>query len=170
MFCWWTLDAPDRDLVSAIAPSQRAGFVHPPARRGRGNLPASHNVCVAGRWVSMAVLMLVAGAGVSLAQTSSVDPRVASRASKAPCVMVDVAGQKAGDLDCANQALSSAVHRAQAASQPNLDVPTIGSSPSALGEANVAATRERLGSAFGVSVNPQRPDATYAPPLGRPAR
>ncbi len=26
------------------------------------------------------------------------------------------------------------------------------------------------GSAFGVSVNPQRPDATYARPLGRPAR
>jgi hypothetical protein len=83
---------------------------------------------------------------------------------KAPCVVAEGAGR----LDCVNQALADTAARAQAAATPHTDAPTIGSSPTTLGEANVAATRERLGSSFGKSVVPQRPAQTFAPPLGRP--
>lgn len=130
----------------------------------------------AGLTAGAAALLLLFSGAPSLAQTAPAPPAAtgspssSSAGAKTPCVMVDIAGHRTGDLDCTNQTLAKVAGRAQAATTPQVGVPTIGSSPTALGEANVAATRERLGSSFGTSVIPQRPVQTYAPPLGRPPR
>ncbi|MEG3086715.1 hypothetical protein [Sphingomonas sp. PB4P5] len=87
-----------------------------------------------------------------------------------PCVEVDIAGNKAGHLDCASQRLQAATRQAQA-SAPNadrFDVPNARSADVVTGVANQTATRQRMGNQFGVGVRPQRPAApVFAPPIGR---
>lgn len=116
--------------------------------------------------IPVALALALAPASAAPAQTGETPP----------CVVTEVAGASAGRLDCLNQGLAGAAARAQVAAQasaaktPAADIPTIGSPPTALGQANVAATRERLGSSFGLSVIPQRPAQAFAPPLGRAPR
>jgi hypothetical protein len=113
-------------------------------------------------------ILAVCVAGAAHGQAPGVEARLAGTPAKPVCVMVDIAGHTAGGLDCINQTLDDTTDRAQAAAAPHTDAPTIGSSPTRLGEANVAATRQRLGSSFGTSVIPQRPPQPVPPPpLGR---
>ncbi|MEA3390692.1 MAG: hypothetical protein U9R64_15650 [Pseudomonadota bacterium] len=83
---------------------------------------------------------------------------------------MDIAGHRAGHLDCATQRLRAATAEAQARA-PNaesFDVPGAGSADVVTGVANQTATRQRMGNTFGVGVRPQRPPTpVYAPPTGR---
>lgn len=76
-----------------------------------------------------------------------------------PCVIVDIAGHRAGYLDCAAWKLQAAARTAQAQTRGGLDVTDARSPDTSTGVASQTATRERMGNAFGVSVHPQRPVA-----------
>jgi hypothetical protein len=80
------------------------------------------------------------------------------------CVKVDIAGERAGDVECAAAQLQEAARLAQSRARGPLDVTVVGArSPDIrTGVASQTATRQRLGSSFGVSVHPQRPSR---PPL-----
>lgn len=80
------------------------------------------------------------------------------------CVKVDIAGERAGDVECAAAQLQEAARLAQSQARGPLDVSVVGArSPDIrTGVTSQTATRQRLGSSFGVSVHPQRPSR---PPL-----
>ncbi|WP_172705063.1 hypothetical protein [Sphingomonas sp. LH128] len=86
-----------------------------------------------------------------------------------PCVIVDIAGDRAGHLDCATQRLTVAARIAQEQTRAGIDapVPKAGSPDAQLGVANQTATRLRMGSAFGNSVHSERP-TTRPPRAPRP--
>lgn len=86
------------------------------------------------------------------------------------CVEVDIAGYKAGHLDCATRRLRAATREAQerAPNAESFDVPGARSADVVTGVANQTATRQRMGNQFGVGVRPQRPPPpVFAPPIGR---
>jgi hypothetical protein len=87
------------------------------------------------------------------------------------CVEVEVGGYRSGHLDCATHRLRQAMRDAQARA-PNagrLGVPDARSADLVTGVASRTATRQRMGSNFGVSVRPQRPPPPqYQSPLRRP--
>lgn len=98
------------------------------------------------------------------------EPRkIGGAAPKSPCVIVDIAGDRAGHLDCATQALTEAARIAQSEARAGIDapVPKAGSPDAQLGVANQTATRLRMGSAFGNSVHAERP-ASRPPRAPRP--
>jgi hypothetical protein len=82
-----------------------------------------------------------------------------------PCVVVDIAGHRAGHLDCATQRLTEAARDAQRQAETARDVQVSGAgSPDVeVGVASRSGTRLRLGPAFGTSV--RRP---VAPPSVNP--
>lgn len=86
------------------------------------------------------------------------------------CVEVDIAGYKAGHLDCATLRLREAMRAAQTrvANAPSLAVPSADSADVVTGVANQTATRHRMGGTFGTAVRPQRPPAPiYTSVIGR---
>ncbi|WP_230186263.1 hypothetical protein [Sphingobium sp. CECT 9361] len=95
-------------------------------------------------------------------------PRIGDTRPAQVCVIVDIAGHKAGHIDCATQALQAAARTAQAQARSGLDVPVVDarSADVRTGVASQSATRQRLGSTFGVSVHPQRPVIAPPPPRG----
>jgi hypothetical protein len=109
-------------------------------------------------------LMLAALAGAASAQPPT-PPRIGG-AAPGPCVTVEIAGDRAGHLDCASERLQEAARTAQAQARTQIGVPDATSPDVATGVASQTATRQRMGSAFGVSVQPQRPNRP--PPLPRP--
>lgn len=85
------------------------------------------------------------------------------------CIQVDIAGYRAGHVDCAAQSLEAAAKAAQqrARARPDMTAPDARSADVVTGVANRTATRQRMGNTFGVSVRPQRPQPpVFAPPLG----
>ncbi|WP_312917305.1 hypothetical protein [Stenotrophomonas sp.] len=73
-------------------------------------------------------------------------------------------GERIRDYECFSrllktEAASSAATAPQLSSEQRIRQP-----PSALGLANRAATQQRMGSAFGVSTQPQRPPPVPLPP------
>ncbi|MCG2842566.1 hypothetical protein L6Q21_16445 [Sandaracinobacter sp. RS1-74] len=94
----------------------------------------------------------------------------ADSAHSTPCVVVDIAGERAGHLDCATQALTEAARIAQREAQASRDVSVAqaGSPDLEVGVASRSGTRLRLRENFGVSI---RPPAVSAPvstnPMGR---
>lgn len=72
------------------------------------------------------------------------------------CVVVDVAGERAGVLDCTNRDLDAAARlgRAKAAIVAPRLPHDVRSNPHALGLANTAATRNRLGNQWGKGTRP----------------
>lgn len=90
----------------------------------------------------------------------------------APCVQVDIAGHRAGHLDCASQTLQEAARVAQAQARSAIDTPVLdaGSPDVRVGVSSLSGSRLRMGNALGNSVHPQRPNrAPSAPrPGGRP--
>lgn len=86
-----------------------------------------------------------------------------------PCVAVDIAGHRAGHLDCASQRLEAAARIAQSQARAVIDTPVIGAGSPDIrtGVASQSATRQRLGTNYGVSVRPQRPARpAFSNPLG----
>lgn len=108
--------------------------------------------------------MLLALSGLaSVAQAQDAPPRIERRESSAPCVVVEIAGARAGHLDCATRRLEAAARMAQERARADLPVPQAGSPDVQVGGANRTATRLRMGNALGRSVHPERP-------LSRPPR
>lgn len=111
---------------------------------------------------------MVALGGTALAQTAPppAEPeaadivRIGGRPSASgPCVTVDIAGHRAGYLECSTLQLQDAARAAQAEARAGIDAPVAGAgSPDVrIGVANETATRLRMGDAFGRSVHSQRP-------------
>ena len=92
-------------------------------------------------------------------------PRIGGEPIPEPCIVVDIAGHKAGHLDCATLRLQEAANLAQAEARAGIDtpIPQAGSPDTEIGIAHEAATRLRMGSALGRSVTPERP---VRPPRG----
>lgn len=87
----------------------------------------------------------------------------------APCVEVDIAGHRAGYLDCATRALTEAAQdaRRQAETAHDVSVARAGSPDVQVGVASRAGTRLRLRENFGVSVRPPAiPVPVSIPPTG----
>jgi hypothetical protein len=182
--------------VDTISLSRRASAGSRPARMLPRACPASP-LAGAGAWTSLvprARAVIVAGlialvlSPQSAAAQQADDPqvpvlptltaeaesepdgrRIGGSQAQAPCVQVDVAGHRAGHLECATQALTEAARVAQSEARAGIDapVPRAGSPDAQLGVANQTATRLRMGNALGRSVNPERP-ASRPPRAGRP--
>jgi len=109
------------------------------------------------------------GAALTVALLLSVQAGHAQGASvDAPCVDVQVGTQHEPDLDCINRQFQL---RAQHAHDAPVELAPIGAgSPStAVGTANQAAAEEKMGSAFGKSAQPQRPQSpVFVSPLINP--
>jgi hypothetical protein len=77
-------------------------------------------------------------------------------AHNAPCVQVDIAGYRAGHLDCATQRLEEAarIARRDADAARDVSVAQAGSPDVQVGVASRAGTRLRLRENFGVSIRP----------------
>lgn len=88
-----------------------------------------------------------------------------AQAANAAAVCVDLPGEVS--IDCLNTELATLAERS--ADKPQWAPPLAGASapdsPTAAGLYNQTATRIRMGSAFGVSVYPHRPQQFYRPPL-----
>lgn len=84
---------------------------------------------------------------------------IGGKASQVPCVIVEIAGERSGHLDCATRRLQEAARIAQGEARAGIDapIPQTGSPDVQLGIANQTATRLRMGSALGRSVHPERP-------------
>jgi hypothetical protein len=104
-----------------------------------------------------ASLFLFAAAWPALAGAQS--PPAPGTPYPGPCVQVEVAGRKAGHLDCATQRLAAAARAAQASARAAFDTPVIDARAPDVrtGVASQSATRQRMGNALGTSVHPQRP-------------
>jgi len=83
-----------------------------------------------------------------------------------PCVVVDIAGRRAGHLECASGALEEAarIARRKAEAAREISIPEAGSPDVQVGVASRSATRLRLRENFGVSIRPP----AVAPPVFTP--
>ncbi|MEG3089655.1 hypothetical protein [Sphingomonas sp. PB4P5] len=109
-----------------------------------------------GRHVALTVLAMV----VPLtAYAQNADPVTVGGPPPGPCVEVDIAGHRAGQLDCASDRLRQAARLAQAQARAPLDTPVLkaGAPDVRVGVASLPGTRLRMGNALGNSVHPQRP-------------
>lgn len=86
-----------------------------------------------------------------------------------PCVVVDIAGHRAGHLDCATQVLEEAarIARRDAEAARDISVAQAGSPDVQVGVASRSATRLRLRENFGVSVRPPAHTPVTTNPMGR---
>lgn len=94
--------------------------------------------------------------------------RIGGTPPKGPCVQVDIAGHRAGHLDCASQALQEAgrVAQRQARAAIDISIAGAGSPDTEVGVASLPGSRLRMGRNLGRSVYPDRPNRT--PPPNRP--
>ncbi len=94
--------------------------------------------------------------------------RIGGKPAEGPCVQVDIAGHRAGHLDCASEALQEAGRVAQRHARAGIDAPVAGagSPDTEIGVASLPGTRLRMGRNLGRSVYPDRP--YRAPPPTRP--
>lgn len=79
------------------------------------------------------------------------------------CVDVQVNGERVPDYACLGQLMNASPEAAPAPAMPGSER-IVRRPPTELGLANRAATRQRLGNAFGVSTRPQRPPPPPPPP------
>lgn len=111
-----------------------------------------------------AVLFLLAFAAAAAGNVAAASKDAQDAAPQSvPCVEVRIGADRAGRLDCLNQALRAA---ADAARPGSADVAVATNRPpTALGLPTPAEAKQRLGNAYGHSVVPQRPSLVYAPIL-----
>ncbi len=89
----------------------------------------------------------------------------AAPVSPAAETCVDVRVGSAQSYDCLNAQLAAVARNAPRFSSATNTPYSATSAPNVTGQFDEDATRQRLGSAFGHSVAPQRPTATYAAPF-----
>lgn len=118
----------------------------------------------------LATLALSAATTGAWAQTApNAAPRIGGT-PPAPCVAVDIAGHRAGQLDCATQALDAAARRARrdAVAAHAHAVTQAGAPAVQVGVASRSAARLRLRENFGVLVRPpSMPAPVHTNPMGR---
>ena len=85
-----------------------------------------------------------------------------SSPAQLPCVEVRIGQDSAGRLDCLNRELRAEVDKTAPTVAGD---PASGEPPSRLGQPTPAELKQRLGSAYGHSLVPQRPAQTFAPTL-----
>ncbi|MBN9505342.1 MAG: hypothetical protein J0I69_04880 [Altererythrobacter sp.] len=93
-----------------------------------------------------------------------------AKADAVPCVQVEIAGHRAGHLECATQALNEAarIARRDAEAARDLTVAQAGSPDLEVGVASRSGTRLRLRENFGVSIRPPAVSPPVATnPMGR---
>lgn len=96
--------------------------------------------------------------------------RTIAGSGPSPCVRVDIAGHRAGHLECASRELEAAarVARRDSDAARNIPLPEAGSPDVQLGIASRAGTRLRLRGNFGKSVRPPAaPPPVFTPPGAR---
>jgi len=106
---------------------------------------------------------------VSASAPAASSPRTIAGSGPGPCVQVDIAGHRAGHLECASQRLEQAARVARKEAQAGRDIviPQAGSSDVQVGVASRSATRLRLRENFGVSIRPPAVGApVFTPPTG----
>lgn len=115
------------------------------------------------RRVALAALAVLAVIVPLAAQVREPDRRAdrvkVGGAPPGPCVAVDIAGHRAGQVECASDRLQRAAQIAQAQAQGPLQTPVAkaGSPDVTVGVSSLSGTRLRMGDALGKSVHPQRP-------------
>lgn len=102
----------------------------------------------------------------AVAAPAAAPARIGGDLAPAPCVQVDIAGYRAGHLDCATRALEEAARTAQAQARAGIDLPVAGagSPDTTVGVASLPGSRLRMGNALGRSVHPDRPSRPAPPP------
>ncbi|MGL3823099.1 hypothetical protein [Sphingopyxis sp. R3-92] len=97
------------------------------------------------------------------------EQRIGGGAPQGPCVIIDIAGERAGHLDCATRKLTDAARIAQNEARAGIDapIPQAGSPDARVGVVNQTAARLRMGSGFGTSVHSERP-VSRPPRVPRP--
>ena len=118
--------------------------------------------------LAMAAPAVIGGWSAAAAQDKPA-PENASPPPQSGCVYVETEGDPGGRLACIQQRLRAAAREAQEKVAPLPGAPLDArSTDTRVGVANEAATRQRMGNQFGVSVHPQRPPAPKYTPLGPP--
>ena len=111
--------------------------------------------------------MIVLGALLSTAQVSlAAEPATANPAQT--CVDVQIGNDRSAYLNCLNDVMARRVEHEHGTPQPTAPV-DVHSSSTQVGTFNDAAARQRMGNAFGVSPDPQRPNRVFVSPLVPPA-
>lgn len=91
-----------------------------------------------------------------------------AQADPAPaCIEVEVNGERIRDYACFSRLLAPATASTASGQTPG-SLLIVRQPPSALGLAHRGATQQRMGNAFGISTQPQRPPPP--PPPARPGR
>lgn len=149
-----------------------AGLVKLPHAARSGLLAlATLSLGGSGAWAQDALSERAAPDETSATDTVTADHpmRIGGEVAPQLCVHVDIAGYKAGHLDCATRQLEEAARLAQSEARAGIDapIPKAGSPDAQLGVAHQTATRLRMGNALGRSVHPERP-ASRPPRGGRP--
>lgn len=159
-----------------ILPLACAGALLPPLRRARVLLLAALFLALGSQPVRAqsvqepaAPLVIELDRAEVTAERPRVETRIGGEARQGPCVIVDIAGDRAGHLDCATRRLTDAARIAQSEARAGIDAPVVGAGSADIhtGVANQSATRLRMGSALGTSVHPERP-ASRPPRVPRP--
>lgn len=150
--------------------SRSAGPALPGHLSGQGRAAPGARQRQALRFVA-ALLLLVPGGEAALAQAKApaqgpASPARIGSSAPGPCVEVEVAGHRAGHLDCATRKLEQAGRKAQEQARAGIDtpVPRAGSADTTVGVASLPGSRLRMGNALGNSVHPQRPARPLLPP------
>lgn len=114
--------------------------------------------------VRVAALFGIAFIAMSASRAAPVRQEATSQQADAatPCVEVRIGQDRAGHLDCLNRALRAEVDKAAPVAPVD---PAAGASADRIGQPTTAAVKQRLGNAYGHSVEPQRPPRVFAPPL-----
>lgn len=114
--------------------------------------------------VRLLLLVLLLGPGDAWSQDRA--DSAAAATANVVCVRVEIAGSQAGQLECAVATLKEAGRLAQSRARAGFDAPVPGATSPGVttGVASQTATRQRLGSSFGRSVHPQRPNRPTPPP------
>ncbi len=95
-------------------------------------------------------------------------PVAAAGQTAAGCIELEVNGERIRDYACISRLLAPTQDTSERAA-PMASEQRVRQAPTTLGLAHRAATQQRMGNAFGVSTQPQRPPPPPPPPpLSRP--
>lgn len=118
---------------------------------------------------------LIGLAALSAASAAAQQQAPVADAPKAPvigktCVTVEIAGTRAGELDCATLRIEAAARlaRAQAETIRTLSTTRAGSPDVRVGVSSLSGTRLRMGGNLGSSARPSRPVPIYVNPMAPP--
>lgn len=117
----------------------------------------------AGKAAAMSAFILMA---IAHADAAPAQARIGGNVPASSCVVVEIDGYRAGDLECVSQKLTDAARSAQqrGGNQASLGLPQAGSPDVEVGVASRSGASLRMGNALGHSVHPQRPSVSIPPP------